>query len=588
MKKIGPTFSDYVITGTTKKRNHGKTILSREARALFPLLVLFACIAVLFARLFYLQIIRGNYYVMLSDQNRTRGVTIAAPRGIIFDRNGKPLVSNSPAFEVLKDNKVQWLDKDTALELLSQGKDVVYDVQRNYIYKDAFSHVLGYVGQISQDELMLPEYSNYSVTDFNGKSGLEKQYESILHGQNGKKLFEVDAQGKEVRFLGQQDPIPGQNITTTLDTSIQLSVAKAMKDVKKGAVIVSDPNTGGILALYSKPSFDPNLFTRDSHYVPSGDYKNVNQILTDYANQPLLDRSIAGVYPPGSTYKLITATAGLQTGAITGTTQIEDTGEITAGGTTFGNWYYQSYGKKEGFIDVIAAIKRSNDIFFYKTAQQTGIKKLDAWSQTFGLGKTLGIDLPGEASGTVPSPSWKEKEIGDQWYLGDTYNTGIGQGYLLTTPLQVNMWTVPFANGGILYKPHVLNEKPQIVKKDFIKPENINLVRQGMEEVCQPGGVAYPFFDFKVKNDRLPIDNKDYFKDASGSASMTRVAIGCKTGTAQVGGADTESHAWITVFAPFYNPEVVVTVLVENSGEGSDVAAPIAKSILTDYFQNKK
>jgi penicillin-binding protein 2 len=315
------------------------------------------------------------------------------------------------------------------------------------------------------------------VTDFNGKSGLEKQYESILHGQNGKKLYEVDAQGKEVRFLGQQDPIPGQNITTTLDASIQLSVAKAMKDIKKGAVIVSDPNTGGILALYSKPSFDPNLFTQDSHYIPSGDYKNVGQILTDYANQPLLDRSIAGVYPPGSTYKLITATAGLQTGAITATTQIEDTGEITAGGTTFGNWYYQSYGKKEGFIDVVAAIKRSNDIFFYKTAQQTGIKKLDAWSRTFGLGKTLGIDLPGEASGTVPSPSWKEKEIGDQWYLGDTYNTGIGQGYLLTTPLQVNMWTVPFANGGILYKPHLIDEKPQIVKRNFIKSENIKLVR---------------------------------------------------------------------------------------------------------------
>ncbi len=589
MNKIGPTFSDFV-TSERRKRSvrGGKGLLSAELRLFSPLFVMGVLFSILLVRLFYLQIVRGNYYTALADENRTRSVVIPASRGIIYDRNGKELVHNEPAFEVLEKGKVVWIEKDRALELMAQGKDVIADVKRNYLYKDALAHVLGYVGQVSSDELLQPNYKDYSVSDFNGKMGLEKQYERILHGQNGKKLYEVDAQGKRVRFLGQQDAIPGENITTTLVLEVQRAAASAMKDIKKGAVVVSNPHDGGILALYSQPSFDPNLFTHDGNYKAQGAYKNIEGILTDGQNQPLLNRTISGVYPPGSTYKLITAIAGLEEDAITKSTQIEDTGELKVGGISFGNWYYHSYGKTEGAIDVVEAIKRSNDIFFYKTAEKVGINKLEGWSTRFGLGTILGIDLPGEARGTFPDAEWKKDVIGESWYLGDTFNTGIGQGYVLTTPLQVNTWTVPFANGGIIYRPHLVKEDTEIIRKDFMTKEHIDLVRKGMKESCEQGGVAWPFFDFKVKNERLPIDGRDYTESASGSAKMVKVAVGCKTGTSQTGGDDTLPHSWITVFAPFYNPEIVVTVLAETSGEGSNVAGPIARDILKAYFENKR
>ncbi|PIZ98160.1 MAG: hypothetical protein COX78_03665, partial [Candidatus Levybacteria bacterium CG_4_10_14_0_2_um_filter_35_8] len=201
------------------------------------------------------------------------------------------------------------------------------------------------------------------------------------------------------------------------------------------------------------------------------------------------------------------------------------------------------------------------------------------------LGKPLGIDLEGEAAGTVPSPDWKEKEIGESWYLGDTYHYGIGQGFLLTTPLQVNGFTQVIANGGILYVPHLIKDQRSKIKdQNLLDRKNIDLIRQGMIEACSPGGVAWPLFDFKVKNSDLKIDGKNFLEDASGSAKMTKVAIACKTGTAQHGGEQTLPHAWITLFAPAYKPEIVITVLSEESGEGSNVAAPIAKKILESYF----
>ncbi len=214
-------------------------------------------------------------------------------------------------------------------------------------------------------------------------------------------------------------------------------------------------------------------------------------------------------------------------------------------------------------------------------------------SKAFGIGDKYGIDLPNETTGTVPNPAWKEKNIGEQWYLGDTYNLGIGQGFLLTTPLEVNMWTSVFANGGTLFQPHLIDGKKKILKQDFIKRENVELVRQGMAQSCDTGGVAWPLFDFKIPKKNLPPGRKIYGHDfteeeASGGAKFVKIKIGCKTGTAETGGIDTKPHAWITVFAPFYKPELVITVLSENSGEGSSVAGPIAKQILTKYFENKK
>ncbi|OGH17241.1 MAG: hypothetical protein A3C30_01390 [Candidatus Levybacteria bacterium RIFCSPHIGHO2_02_FULL_40_18] len=597
--KIGPAFFDYVTGSQNDRRPKRQNLELSELLRLLPLFFLLLSTGVIIARLFYLQVIRASYYKDLSENNRTRTKIIPAPRGIIYDRNEKPLVSNSQIFPV---------PREQALKLMSEGKKLQSVVRREYLYKDAFAHVVGFLGQISEDEVILPIFSEYALSESIGKIGLEKTYEKVLHGQNGRELLEVDVHGREMRALGEREPVRGQNLHTTLDLDLQLLIKDAMSEVERGAVIAQDPKTGGILALYSKPSFDPNIFTlrlpfksaqgrsprsdsgQAGQAVSSGssaEYQSAEEILADDENQPLLNRAIGGVYPPGSTFKLVTGVAALATGAIREDTIIEDTGVLKVGDFSFGNWYFLEYGKKEGPLNIVAAIKRSNDIFFYKAAERAGVENISSFSREFGFGAIFGIDIVGEAEGLVPSPSWKENEIGEQWYLGDTYNYGIGQGYLLTTPLQINVMTSVFANGGTLYRPHLVDSQKKILKKSFIKKEYLDLVREGMRQSCERGGVAWPFFDFKVKNERLPIDNHDFIEEGSGSAKIVRIKVACKTGTAEVSDKDKNPHAWITVFAPFYDPEIVLTVLVENGGEGSSVAGPIAKKILQNYFEKK-
>ncbi|MGE5042253.1 MAG: penicillin-binding transpeptidase domain-containing protein [Candidatus Levyibacteriota bacterium] len=587
--KIGIAFSDYVEEQTFKfsKHSHNYHASPSNLFLIVPVLVLLGAFSILLLRLFYVQVVQGAYYKTLAEQNRTRAVIVTAPRGIIFDRMGRPLVRNAPVFETIENGKASLITKEEALDLLNKGKSVTATVARDYLYKGVFAHVLGYTGQISDEEIHQPDYNGYVISDFVGKMGLEKEYEKYLHGKNGIQLYEVNAAGKNMRFLGKMDEVPGANIDTTLDVDVQEAAAKALDSATKGAVVVSDPRDGGILALYSKPTFDANLFTHAKNYTPDGDYKDISSILTDYTNQPLLDRTIGGAYPPGSTFKLVTAAAALSTGAIKPDTTFEDTGVLKVGSFSFGNWYYLQYGGKEGSVDVVKAIKRSNDIFFYHAADLAGVDSISNWARRLGAGKLTGIDLPGEVAGTVPTEEWKKKEIGEQWYTGDTYNYGIGQGYLLTTPLQVNSWTTVFANGGTLYKPHLLKNQVEKLGENMVKKDYIDLIRTGMGESCDTGGVAWPLFNFKVKNPRLKIDNINYFEDSSSSGKMTRVKLGCKTGTAEIGGKDTKPHAWITVFAPFYNPEIVVTVLVENGGEGSSVAGPVARDILTAFFEKK-
>jgi penicillin-binding protein 2 len=300
----------------------------------------------------------------------------------------------------------------------------------------------------------------------------------------------------------------------------------------------------------------------------------------------LLDRAIGGVYPPGSTFKLVVAAAGLEDKIIDSNYSIIDTGVLKVGDFSFANWYYTEYGSKEsGDVNVVRALARSNDIFFYKLAEKINVDRLSAMAKKFGLGNVSGIDLIGEASGTVPTREWKEANIGESWYLGDTYHFGIGQGFLLTTPLQVNLWTGAIANNGVLQKPHLLKTENKVsgIKK-ILSDKTISLIRQGMIASCSTGGVAWPLFDFKVKNSKLKIDGKNFMKVASSSADMRKISIACKTGTAQHGGEKTLPHAWITLFAPAYDPQIVVTVLSESSGEGSNEAAPVAKKILEAYF----
>lgn len=589
MTKTGVAFPDYILKDSSRRKEYDYEGNKRSSRDLLLPLLFLILFAVLSSRLFFLQIIKGYYYRYLSDNNRTKTVVIHAPRGIIFDRNGIPLVFNVPGFREVVDNKTILLSQEDALSKIAGGKQgLEVDSLREYPYKEAFSHVVGFVGQISKEELTNSNYSAYRGGDIIGKSGIEQQYQETLKGTDGKQLYEVDARGKLIRKLGQEDPIAGKNITVTLDSSLQNAAYEASKNVTKGAIIVSNPR-GEILTLLSKPSFDPNLFTMGNAYkiATQSSYLTLDSVLLDSTNQPLLDRSISGVYPPGSTFKLVVAAAGLTNKIIDENYEIEDTGVLNVGAFSFSNWYYTGYGGKDGNVNIVKGIKRSNDIFFYKLAEKIGVDKISETAFKFGLDKPLGIDLQGEKGGTVPTQNWKKSEIGEQWYLGDTYIYGIGQGFLLTTPLQVNSWTQVIANGGALYKPHLLKSiKPQVLASKLLDSNSTDLIRQGMIESCAPSGVAWPLYNFSVKNSKLKIDGRNILGVdlASGSADTRKIVIACKTGTAEHGGANTKPHAWITLFAPAYDPQIIITVLSEESGEGSNIAAPIAKKILENWF----
>ncbi len=611
--KPGVAFGDHIYKEKLKRYNHSDFFgKDYPVRGTWLLVFLLAGVFILFGRLFYLQVIKGVYYRYLADGNRIKTVNIHAPRGIIMDRNNVPLVFNTSGYRVTVDGKTRVLDNEEALELIAKGeKNIETDSQRLYPYKDVLSHVVGYIGQISEEELKGSEFINYKGGDLVGKLGIEQRYEKRLKGRSGKMLVEVDSVGKSIRKLGQTDAAPGQNIFLTIDIELQKAAYSAMKDVEKGAVIVSALN-GEILALVSKPSFDPNLFTMGKNYKLPVDstYSSLENILLDEANHPLLNRAIAGVYAPGSTFKLVVAAAGIENNIIDEDFIVEDTGVLRIKEFSFANWYFTKYGKTDGLVNVVEGIKRSNDIFFYKLAEKIGVDNISKMAEKFGVGRKLGIDLIGEQEGTLPTTSWKKEVIGEQWYLGDTYHYGIGQGYLLVTPLQVNAWTQAIANEGMLYQPHLLknpkseirNPKGRQTSKQiqntndrnskFLSEKTISLIRKGMIESCQPGGVAWPLFKFKVKSSKLKVDGRNFLKVSEGSASaqlkdQREVVVACKTGTAEQGGEDVLPHAWITLFAGAFDPEIVVTVLAESSGEGSNIAAPIAKKILEAYFEKK-
>lgn len=597
----GLLFGENIKTEKIKRRRYDddRPFSYFHSRSLLFLAVIIIVGVLLFFKLFSLQIFEGKKYQLLSDSNRVRAFVIPAPRGVIFDRNGEPLVFNIPGFLQLSKNKdgtikTEPITKEEALKRLTKGsKTIAVTSLRQYPLKDATSHILGYIGQITKEDLESPEFVGYQPNDWVGQEGLEAKYEHMLRGVDGKQLIEVDALGKKVRLLGQTDPIAGQNIMITLDGKLQQKVYDAAKEINKGSVIVSTPD-GEVLAMVSKPSYDANLFTLDKTYKVASDsaYASLQDVLLDSHNQPLLNRSISGVYPPGSTFKIVTAAAGLEDHIINEHYTVEDTGVLKVGDFSYANWYFTDYGKKEsGSIDVIRALARSNDIFFYKLAEKVNVNRLSDMAKKLDVGGVTGIDLNGEAAGLAPTKDWKKKKLNEDWFLGDTFHYGIGQGYLLTTPLQVNIWTQAIANGGSVYTPHFLKGEVAGKKQNILSKKTVDLITKGMVESCSKGGVAYPLFNFKVKNSKLPIDGKNFLSasslPASGSGSLKdyrEIPVACKTGTAQHGGEDTPPHAWITLFAPAYKPEVVVTVLVEDGGQGSEKAAPIAKKALEAYF----
>lgn len=592
MDKISPIFGENISTTGKRRKSYEEKETPRGLRFYLVPVIIVVTVFVLLMRLFFLQVVQGSYYRMLSDGNRIKTIKIHAPRGIIFDRNGKPMVYNVPGFRETKDGKTKLVSEEEAIKQIAEGETTLeIDSLREYPDRDATTHLLGYLGQISEEELDSPDFGGYKTGDVIGKSGIEREYEDFLKGVDGRQLAEIDASGSVIRKLGETDAEPGRNITLTIDSDLQKKSYDALKNKKKGAIVASTPE-GEILALVSVPSFDPNLFTQGGDYKSATDaaYPSIESIMTDSENQPFLNRAIGGIYPPGSTFKIITAAAGLENKIIDSNYSVEDTGILRVGEFSFANWYYTNYGGRDGDVNVVKGLKRSNDIFFYKLAEKIGIEKLSGMSSKFNIDQGLGIDLSGESKGVVPSDAWKRKVIGEQWYLGDTYHLGIGQGYLLATPLEVNSWAQTIASGGTLYRPHILKDLGvKEIKKNLLSERSINPIRQGMIESCAPTGVAYPLFDFKVKNPKLKIDGKNILEvpqatTSAGFKDYRKIVVACKTGTAQHGGDKTLPHAWITLFAPAYDPEIVVTVLVEESGEGSQVAAPIAKEVLTAWF----
>lgn len=585
--------------------------------------------SLLFARLFYLQIIQGKEWREFAEENRFRAQVILSPRGIIYDRNNKMLVKNVPAFDIycvgadlprdatvrdqvfnkvkdelaltgekeklLEDNikKVEKesfqlmglasnIEREKALRLFAQinilpGIKVKTTPIREYLYADAFSHVLGYVGKLTQEELDKVKDKKYIFSDWIGKDGLEITKESLLKGEHGKEQSEVNSSGDVMKLVARQDPVPGKGLVATLDRDLQLKI-KEILDGRirgmRGAVVALVPNTGEVLASVSYPGFDSNVLVRGQ------DEKKISKIFQS-ENKPLVNRVIAGTYPPGSTVKPMVAAAALQEGVITPNTTIEDKGVLLVPHEYNPDIIYKFHGWNRaglGMMDLYSAIAKSSDIYFYqvgggyKDFKGLGEERLKKYYKIFGLGAKTNIDLPGEAEGFVPDPEWKKRVKNEDWYTGDTYNISIGQGDILTTPLQVAEFTATIANGGKIIEPRLVNEiidqnkntiekiKPKIIRQDFINAANLELSRIGMRKAVTDGSA-------KILAS-LPVE------------------VAGKTGTSEHGEGKTP-HAWFTSFAPYNNPEIVITVLVEEAGEGSGVAAPIAQEIYKWYFENR-
>jgi len=514
--------------------------------------ILILLFLVLFAKLFEVQVIKGEYYRGLSEENRIRRVQIPAPRGRILGRGGEEIATN---VEIKKRVK---FDSNGSFEITDDltgatPDEIVIDYKRIYPVGDKFSHALGYLSQVDPGEVgkidpACPEKGPRTSGALIGKTGLEQMYECQLSGIPGEELIEVNTSGREVRVLGRRNPISGRDLKTTIDYGLQTEVVADMEG-KKGAAIVTDMD-GQILAFYSSPSFDP---------------ANLVQSLND-PNLPLFDRVVSGTFHPGSVFKPLVAIAALQEGAIDKNFLFDDPGVITVNGFSYTNWYFTEYGRTEGTINLVKAIARSTDTFFYTIGQMVGPEAIAKWASIFGLDKPTGIDIPGETQGLIPTPEWKQQTKSEAWFLGNTYHMAIGQGDVSLTPIEVNAYISGIGTGGRICQPRFNMEISINCRSIDVSKNNLDLVKQGMEAACSEGGTAFTFFDFAQKH--------------------KGIQVACKTGTAEVG-TDGTPHAWFTLFAPADKPQVTVTVLIERGGEGSSIAGPIARKIADYYFASQ-
>lgn len=578
------------------------------------LLILFTLL-LLISRLWQLQGIEGESFRALSENNRLRLKRTPPLRGIIYDREMRVLADNRPAFNVVlvpedvRDLKSTlsalsgYLDGDALFSGNSlprdprrppyQGivlaKDVSRDIlvaveahqveipgvsvevssKRLYPPDGSAAHLLGYVGEVNSREMEL--FPSYRLGDFIGKFGVEKRWEAQLRGRGGGQQIEVDASGQRLRVLGEAEATAGQSLVLTLNADLQQKAEAALQG-KEGAIVVIEVHTGEVLAMVSRPAFDPNLFARGIH-------PDEWRALVEDPLRPLSNRAIQGQYPPGSTFKVMMAAAALEKGVITPATRFH-----CSGGLQFGSHFFHCWKKGgHGSLDLQQAIAHSCDVYFYQVGQRLGIQGIAEYARLFGLGDPLGIELDHEAPGLIPDAAWKNRVLGSPWLPGETLSVVIGQGYVTATPLQMAMVAATVANGGTVYRPHLVKRTlgadgetikdytPEVIRETKIEPRVLQLVRDGMRDVV---------------NSKTGTGKK---------AQLPDILVAGKTGTSQVisgtrGKGKTlprqyRDHAWFIAFAPADAPEVAVSCLIEHAGAGGgQVAAPVAREVLDAYF----
>ena len=562
----------------------------------------------LIAGFWVLQIREHEANSALAERNRIKTVPLLAPRGKILDRDGRVIVDNQPAFVVqlaqenLKLEHLAPIAEGLHLDLdelkatvkrYTAGKryspipikrdlspadvtfidshrdagtfpelDMVQEPRRLYPQGGLAAHVIGYVGEVSETELNSSDFASYSQGDLVGKSGLERQYNDILKGVDGQRRVVVDVAGREHEVLESAEATPGQNLQLTIDLDLQ-AVAELALEGKTGAVVALDPRDGSVLAMVSRPAFDPNLFAA---HIKAADWK----ALTSNPENPLLNRAIQAQFAPGSTFKPLVAMAGLESGTID-----ENFSVRCSGGANFYGRYTKCWQKGgHGGVNMHSGIVHSCDVYFYTIGDKMGIDNIAEYAQMAGIGIKTGIDLPGEAEGLMPSSKWKLRTQRDKWYAGETISVAIGQGAITVTPIQLATAIGGMANGGAWFKPHLVKPAapPEPLRKANWSLDNIAKVVSGMYGVVNEGGTGT-------------------------SAAIPGITVSGKTGSAQrvsnelrkSGKLDKDEltdNGWFVAFAPRENPEIVIAVLQEG-GEHGNLAAPTARDVIKAYFDKK-
>lgn len=614
---------------STELRNHQNEQHNFRVRLTIAALLALIAFSILGLRFYYLQIQRHDYYHTLAESNRISIVPISPNRGLILDRNGIVLAHNFFVYTLeVTPSKVG--NMDTTIANLSElveistvdlkrfkklkaeshsfesvpirthlneieaakfavnryrfpGVELKSRLYRHYPRGKLGTHAIGYISRINEKDIAkLKEdnvISNYKGTDHIGKGGIEQAYERELHGSTGFQQVEINADGKAVRVLSSASPTSGNNIVLSMDAKLQAIAEKAFGD-RRGSMVAIQPSTGEVLGFVSMPTFDPNLF------VDGIDYDNWNA-LNNSIDKPLINRTLKGIYPPGSTFKPFVALAGLEAGKREPPYSIQDAGYFTLPNSRhrYRDWKPSGHGT----VDMRKAITISCDTFFYGLAMELGIERLTDFVRHFGFGQKTGLDIHGEVSGLLPTPEWKKRRFKQPWYMGETVIVGIGQGYTLVTPMQLAYATATLANQGTAIRPHivnaVVNSKTHVVTpiphtvldKIELKSQNLDIVKAGMVDVTLPGGTA-----------------------ASVGANAG-YSIAAKTGTAQVIGIKQNEkynehsinerhrdHALFIAYAPAEAPKIAIAVIVENGGHGGSAAGPIARKVMDYYLLGKE